>query len=181
MASVFGAVVPPRDIEGRDLHDHRHPGQHRARRPAVHQSGDITNASVEHTLLADLDIAKAARQTSTCLAASAYRVFIADVQVLKGTFVSTTAARILTDNANYLIAACPRCAIALVASRRAQPHGQLRRVRQRLALRRRQLVPLLTRPTGTAGFLSCHGDSRDGAERLSGRRAFWPARAVASA
>jgi hypothetical protein len=71
-----------------------------------YRSGDIANASIEHTLLTDLDVAKAAWPTSICLAASAYRIFITDVQLLKGTFVSATAARILTDDANYLIAQC---------------------------------------------------------------------------
>jgi hypothetical protein len=71
-----------------------------------YQSGDIANGSIEHTLLADLDLAEAAWKTSPCLAASACRVFITDVQVLKGSFVSATAARILTDDANYLIAQC---------------------------------------------------------------------------
>ncbi len=72
------------------------------------QSGAIRNFGIEISLLAKLDEAAEDRARGRCSqAAQHYRVFIHELEVLRGRGVDTAAADIMIADAQYLIAHCP--------------------------------------------------------------------------
>jgi hypothetical protein len=72
-----------------------------------HRSGAIRSQIVELQLLTTLDAAELAWNAGLCLAANvSYGAFATEVQTLSGIVVNPTAARILADDARYLIAHC---------------------------------------------------------------------------
>jgi hypothetical protein len=72
-----------------------------------HNSGDINSAVIAASLLAQLEVAETAWNLGNCLAANAaYAVFRTQVHTLSGIAITPTAANILIDDANYLIAHC---------------------------------------------------------------------------
>lgn len=71
-------------------------------------SGAITSQGVATALLGELAAAQAAYQGGLCgTAANDYRAFIDTVQAQTGITISSTAAKIMIDDANYLITHCP--------------------------------------------------------------------------
>ena len=80
--------------------------------PQLVADGDIA-ANLERSLLAKLDAAAAAIARGDCLtAANIYQAFINEVQAQEGKKISTTAAQILIDDAQYLINEAQSCGCA---------------------------------------------------------------------
>jgi hypothetical protein len=94
-------------LDQRHGHDHHDAGEHEEDVRQFYHSGDIQSAAVTLSLLTQLDLAETAWNLGNCLAAnSVYGAFSTQVPVWRGITITPTSAKILVDDAKYLIDHC---------------------------------------------------------------------------